>query len=349
MMKRVRAGILAATGTVGQRFVQLLAKHPNFEITALAASKNSAGRVYGDVCAWQISEDPPQHVANMVVRECIPELDCEVVFSGLPTEQAGDLEPQFAAAGYKVFSNAAAHRMQPDVPLLIPEVNPCHIELVRGQRTYAKGGFIVANPNCSAAVAVPTLAPLHEAFGVRAVIVNTMQALSGAGYPGVASLDALDNVVPYVAGEEEKMAAETRKMLGRLLDGRLHDAEIKFSAHCNRVSTRDGHIETISVALDRKASLEEVSETWRGWKPLPQQLGLTLAPDPVISIRSEPNRPQTRLDRDTGMGMTITVGRLRECEVLDFKFVALAHNAVRGGAGGSILNAELALSRGHLG
>ncbi|BDP44500.1 aspartate-semialdehyde dehydrogenase (plasmid) [Deinococcus aetherius] len=349
MPQKLRAGILAATGTIGQRFVELLADHPHFEITALAASSNSAGKTYREACAWQLSSDPPASVAGMVVRECTPDLECDVVFSALPTDQARDLEPQFAAAGYKVFTNASAYRMQGDVPLLIPEVNPDHLQLVKQQKVFSSGGFIAANPNCSAAVVVPALAPLHRTFGVRAVIVNTMQALSGAGYPGVPSLDALDNVIPYIPTEEEKMAAEAKKMLGDLLDGHHHDAAFKFSAHCNRVPTRDGHIETVSVALERPASLEDIARVWREWTPEPQQLGLPTAPYPVISLRTEPNRPQTRLDRDAGRGMTVTVGRLRACEVLDFKFVALAHNAVRGAAGGSVLNAELALARGYLG
>jgi len=348
MPQKLRAGILAATGTIGQRFVDLLADHPSFEITALAASSASAGRTYGDACAWQLSSDPPAHIAGMVVRECTPDLDCDVVFSALPTDQARELEPQFAAAGHRVFTNASAYRMQNDVPLLIPEVNPDHLQLVRQQKTFSAGGFIAANPNCSAAVVVPALAPLHQAFGVHAVIVNTMQALSGAGYPGVSALDALDNVIPYIPTEEEKMAAEARKMLGTVLDGHHHDASFKFSAHCNRVATRDGHLQTVSVALDRPASLEEIARVWRAWQPEPQRLGLPTAPQPIIALRTEPNRPQTRLDRDAGRGMAVTVGRLRTCEVLDFKFVALAHNAVRGAAGGSVLNAELALARGYL-
>ena len=349
MSKKLRAGILAATGTIGQRFVQLLANHPNFELTALAASSNSAGKTYREACAWQLSSDPPANIADMTVHECTPDLECDVIFSALPTDQARDLEPVFALAGYKVFTNASAYRMQDNVPLLIPEVNPSHLQLVRSQATFSSGGFIAANPNCSAAVVVTALAPLHQAFGVRAVIVNTMQALSGAGYPGVPSLDSLDNVIPYIPNEEEKMADETRKMLGTIMDGHLHDASMKFSAHCNRVPTRDGHIETVSVALERSASLEEILNVWREWKPVPQQLGLPTAPHPVIAVRSEVNRPQTRLDRDAGNGMTVTIGRLRSCEVLDYKFVALAHNAMRGAAGGSVLNAELALAQGYLG
>ena len=348
MPQKLRAGILAATGTIGQRFVELLADHPYFELTALGASSNSAGRTYREACAWQLSADPPSKVAEMIVRECTPDMDCEVVFSALPTDQARVLEPQFAAAGYKVFTNASAYRMQADVPLLIPEVNPDHLHLVRRQQTFPSGGFIAANPNCSAAVVVPALAPLHRAFGVRAVITNTMQAISGAGYPGVPALDTLDNVIPYTPTEEEKMAAEARKMLGVAFDGHHHDASFKFSAHCNRVTTRDGHIATVSVALEHSASLEDIASVWREWHPEPQQLGLPTAPFPVISLRPESNRPQTRLDRDAGRGMTVTIGRLRQCEVLDFKFVALAHNAVRGAAGGSVLNAELAFVRGYL-
>jgi len=348
MPGRLSAGILAATGTVGQRFVELLADHPNFELVGLAASPNSVGKKYGDACKWQLSSDPPQKAAKMILRDCSVDFDCDVVFSALPSDQAFALEEQLAAAGRKVFTNASAHRMGANVPLLIPEVNPRHLEMVRSQATFASGGFIVANPNCSAAGLVTALAPLHEAFGIRAVIVTTMQALSGAGYPGVSSLDILDNVVPYVPGEEEKMAFETRKMLGQFMDGQYHDALIKFSAHCNRVSTRDGHIEAVSIALERPASLQDVLRVWTEWYPIPQQLGLYSAPERAIVYREEEDRPQTRLDRNAGNGMTVTVGRLRKCEVLDFKFVVLAHNSLRGAAGGSMLNAELALNRGYL-
>jgi aspartate-semialdehyde dehydrogenase len=284
----------------------------------------------------------------MPISEFKPDLHCELIFSALPTDQARELEPEFASAGYKLFTNASPYRMRDDVPLLIPEVNPDHLKLLPAQQTFSSGGFIVANPNCSASVVVIALAPLHAAFGVKAVIVNTMQSVSGAGYPGVLSLDSLDNVIPYIPGEEEKMADETRKMLGRFTDGHLHKAPLKFSAHCNRVPSRDGHLETVSVAFEKSVSVDEITAVWEAWRPEPQQLDLPTAPHQVVSVRKEVDRPQTRLDRDTGNGMTVTVGRLRSCEVLEYKFVALAHNALRGAAGGSVLNAELALAKGYL-
>ena len=347
-MEKLKVGVLAATGTVGQVFISLLADHPQFELSAVSASDRSAGKPYREACHWRLQGDIPKGVTDMVVQPCAPDLDCDIVFSALPTEQAEKIEPLFAEAGYGVFTNASSHRMHSNVPLLIPEVNPEHMQIVMQQDTFERGGFIIANPNCSAAVVVPVLAPLHEAFGVKAVIVNTMQALSGAGYPGVASLDAIDNVVPYVPTEEEKMAAEARKMLGRLMDGHLHEATFKFSAHCNRVPVRDGHLETASVALERPVPVEEVRHVLETWRPVPQQLGLHSAPTTAIRVHKELDRPQSLRDRDIGDGMTVSVGRLRPCEVLDIKFVALAHNLFRGAAGGSVLNAELALSKGYL-
>jgi aspartate-semialdehyde dehydrogenase len=272
------------------------------------------------------------------------------VFSALPGDRAGEMEEAFAAAGYGVFSNASAHRQDPDVPLLIPEVNSGHLALLETQRVKRgwQRGFIVTNPNCTAVMLTMALAELHAAFGVKAVLVTSMQALSGAGYPGVPSLDALDNVIPYIGGEEEKLAAEPRKMLGRLNGGAIESADFVVSPHCNRVSTREGHLETVSLALRQKATLEELIQAWRAWTPLPQQLDLPTAPHPPIVIRSEPDRPQTRMDRDAGRGMAVTIGRVRYCEVLDVKFVVLGHNTVRGAAGGSVLNAELMLAQGLL-
>jgi aspartate-semialdehyde dehydrogenase len=342
---RIKVGVLAATGTVGQRFVQGLQGHPWFELSAVAASPASVGKRYGDVCHWQLGSEMPPSVRDLVVSPCQPGLDCDLLFSALPTDQALELERAFANAGHKVFTNASALRMQADVPLLIPEVNPEHIELVRQQTSYREGGFVVANPNCSAAVVVCALAPLHTAFGVRQVVVTTLQAISGAGYPGVPSLDILDNVVPYIASEEEKMAEETRKMLGTWDGQAIIEAPIKLSAHCNRVAVRDGHLETVSVALVRSPSAKALLSAWDQWNPLPD---LPTSPVRPVLYRTEPDRPQTRLDRDMGKGMTVTVGRLRECAVLDWRFVALGHNAIRGAAGGSILNAELARLKGLL-
>jgi aspartate-semialdehyde dehydrogenase len=350
MQKKLRVGVLGATGAVGQRFIEQLADHPWFELAVLAASSNSAGKRYGDACRWLLSADMPPGVADMIVQDTAPGGDCEIVFSALPGDRAGETEEAFAAAGYGVFSNASAHRTDADVPLLIPEVNPDHLALIETQRAKRgwHNGFIVTNPNCTAIMLTMALAPLQAAFGIKAVLVTTMQALSGAGYPGVPSLDALDNVIPYIGGEEDKVASEPRKMLGRLQGGRIEYADFVVSPHCNRVSTREGHLETVSLALRQPATPEAVIAAWRAWHPLPQQLQLPTAPLPPLVVRSEPDRPQTRLDRDAGQGMAVTVGRVRACEVLDVKFVVLGHNTIRGAAGASVLNAELMLAQGLL-
>jgi aspartate-semialdehyde dehydrogenase len=350
MQGKIRVGVLGATGAVGQRFVEALADHPWFELAALAASDASAGRPYGDACRWIVSSDMPSGVAGMMVHETAPSLDCELVFSALPGNLAGPVEEAFASAGYGVFSNASAHRQAPDVPLLIPEVNPGHLSLLKAQRA-RRGwgrGFIVTNPNCSAVMLTMALASLHATFGLRSVLVSTMQGLSGAGYPGVPSLDALDNVIPFIKGEEEKLSLEPRKMLGRLNGESVELAGFTVSAHCHRVPAREGHLEAVSLALDTPASPEEVLAAWRDWHPLPQQLGLPTAPQPPLVIRAEPDRPQTRLDRDAGRGMAVSVGRVRSCEVLDIKFVVLGHNTIRGAAGASVLNAELMVAQGMI-
>jgi len=350
MQDKLRVGVLGATGAVGQRFVEALADHPWFELTALAASDASAGRRYGDACRWMLSSDMPPGVAAMLVHETAPPLDCELVFSALPGSLAGPVEEAFASAGYGVFSNAGAHRQDPDVPLLIPEVNPGHLSLLTTQRA-RRGwgrGFIVTNPNCSAVMLTMALAPLHASFGLRSVLVSTMQGLSGAGYPGVPSLDALDNVIPFIEGEEEKLSLEPRKMLGRLDGDSVELAGFTVSAHCHRVPAREGHLEAVSIALDTPATSEEVLVAWRDWHPLPQQLSLPTAPQPPLVVRAEPDRPQTRMDRDAGRGMAVSVGRVRSCEVLDIKFVVLGHNTIRGAAGASVLNAELMLAQGMI-
>jgi aspartate-semialdehyde dehydrogenase len=348
--RTVRVGVLGATGAVGQRFVQLLEGHPWFQVTALAASERSVGRPYGEACHWRLSAECPTSVRDLIVQPVAPDLDCEIVFSALPSAVARDAEPSFAAAGYGVLSNASAHRMDPDVPLLIPEVNADHLRLIpiQRQRRGWEKGFIVTDPNCSTVGLVLALKPLHDAFGIRRVIVTTLQALSGAGYPGVPSLDTLDNVVPFIGGEEEKLVTEPRKLLGAFspAEGSIQPAEIRISPHCNRVATRDGHLETVSVEFERKPSLSEVIEAFSGFQSVPYALGCPSGVDPTIVLRPEPDRPQPRLDRDAGAGMAITIGRLRPCEVLDFKFVVLSHNTIRGAAGGSILNAEIMLAQG---
>jgi aspartate-semialdehyde dehydrogenase len=348
MQQKIRVGVLGATGTVGQRFVELLADHPWFELAALTASDASAGRVYGEACRWLLSADMPSGVADMLVQETAPGIECDLVFSALPGGLAGPVEEDFAQAGYGVFSNASAHRRDPDVPLLIPEVNPDHLALITAQQARRgwKWGFIVTNPNCSAVMLTVPLAPLQQRFGVRSVLVTTMQGLSGAGYPGVPSLDALDNVIPFIGGEEEKLSFEPRKMLGTVNGDHVQLAGFSISAHCNRVPAREGHLESVSVALVHSATQEEVIQAWREWQPVPQQLNLPTAPQPALVVRDEAERPQTRLDRDAGRGMAVSVGRLRPCEVLDIKFVTIGHNTIRGAAGASVLNAELMLAQG---
>jgi aspartate-semialdehyde dehydrogenase len=350
MQEKIRVGVLGATGAVGQRFVELLADHPWFKLTALAASDASAGRPYGDACRWLLSSDMPSNVADMIVHETSPTIDCDLVFSALPGDLAGRVEEDFASAGYGVFSNARAHRQDPDVPLLIPEVNPDHLSLITTQRT-GRGwerGFIITNPNCSAVMLTMALAPLHKKFGLRSVLVSTMQGLSGAGYPGVPALDALDNVIPFIGGEEEKLSLEPRKMLGQVRGEHVEFANFAISAHCNRVPAREGHLETVSVALENPAKPEDFLKAWCEWAPLPQQLNLPTAPRPPLIVRTEPDRPQTRLDRDAGRGMAVTVGRVRPCDVLDIKFVVLGHNTIRGAAGASVLNAELMVAQGMI-
>ena len=343
MSRKLRAGILGATGVVGQRFIQLLEDHPQFEVTALAASDRSQGKTYAEACAWRLPGEMPERVKQIVVQSPAPPLDCDFVFSSLPGEVAKAAEENFACAGYPVISNSSSHRMAADVPLLIPEVNHEHVALIDAQRTrrgYDRG-FIVTNPNCSAIVIVMALAPLHAKFGVETCVVTTMQALSGAGYPGVASLDATDNVIPFIGGEEEKIEAETLKLLGRINGDAIEEARIKVSAQCNRVNVSDGHMASIRVKLGRPASLDQIREALASFTSLPQALKLDSAPPKPIIVRDEVDRPQPRLDRDAGNGMSVTVGRLTRDGVLDFRFVALGHNTIRGAAGAAILNAEL--------
>lgn len=343
---KLRVGILGATGVVGQRFIQLLEDHPQFEVTALAASDRSLGKTYAEACVWRLPGEMPDRVKEIVVQSPAPPLDCDLVFSSLPGEVAGEAEESFARAGYPVISNSSSHRMDADVPLLIPEVNPEHIELIVTQRA-ARGyqsGFIVTNPNCSTIVIAMALAPLHEEFGVESCVATTMQAISGAGYPGVASLDITDNVVPFIGGEEEKIESETVKILGRVSDGRIDTAEVLVSAQCNRVNVIDGHLAAMRVKLSQTASLDQVRAALASFVSLPQELKLHSAPEKPIIVRDEPDRPQPRLDRDAGNGMSVTVGRIAPDNVLDYRFVALGHNTIRGAAGAAILNAELLMA-----
>ena len=348
-MRKYRVGILGATGMVGQRFIQLLENHPQFEVTVVAASDRSQGKQYSEACTWRLMGEMPAAVRSLTVQPPAPPLDCDLVFSSLPGDIARETESSFAAAGYPVISNSSAFRMDEDVPLLIPEVNHQHLELLALQRQrYKSGGFIVTNPNCSAIAIVLALAPLHAAFGISAVVATTLQALSGAGYPGVASLDILDNVIPYIGGEEEKIEAETRKILGRFVNDKIEHAPMGVSAQVHRVNVADGHMAAVRVNFTRKPELEEVREVLKSFTSLPQELGLHSAPANPVVVRDEPDRPQPKLDRDAGNGMTNTVGRLMKDPVFDYRFVVLSHNTIRGAAGAAILNAELLIALGHL-
>jgi len=348
-MKRYRIGVLGATGTVGQQIVHRLRNHPWFSVTSLAASDRSAGKHYSEAVHWRIPERIPEEAASMIVRPLSANLDCDICLSALDTSVAGGAEEEFARAGYPVISNSRNHRMDSDVPLLVPEVNPSHIALVERQRA-SRGfgsGFMATNPNCSTAGLVVALKPLHDAFGIEAISVVTMQALSGAGFPGVASLDVTDNLIPHIAGEEDKLETEPRKILGELRDGFVSDANIRISAHCNRVPVIDGHTESVSLKLRHRAPPQDVSAALREFTGEPQRLGLPSAPAQPIEVRDEADRPQPRLDRDAGDGMSIVVGRVRACPVFDIRFTLLSHNLIRGAAGAAILNAELFAHAGY--
>jgi len=346
-MHRFKVGVLGATGAVGQKFVEILDAHPWFEIAVLAASERSAGRPYGEAANWIGSKPIPRTVADMQVVEATPGIDCDFVFSGLDASVAGQLEADFARAGYPVISNARNFRMQDDVPLLIPEINPDHTALIESQ-DWGSNGYIVTNPNCSTVGLTCALRPLMDAFGVELVQVVTMQALSGAGYPGVASLDALANVVPYIGGEEEKMSTEPQKLLGRLVDGRVEAASFQVSAQCNRVPVLDGHMECISVKFRGDVGVEDVRRAYLGFRSPIASYQLPSAPKKLFQVFEDPRFPQPRRHAEHGNGMVVSVGRIRPCEVLDVKFVALVHNTVRGAAGGAVLNAELLIEQGYL-
>jgi aspartate-semialdehyde dehydrogenase len=348
--KKLRVGILGATGVVGQRFLQLLESHPQFEVTALAASDRSQGKTYAEACTWRLAGEMPERVRNIVVEPPAPPLDCDFVFSSLPGEIASEAEESFARAGFPVITNSSSHRMDPDVPLLIPEVNPEHLELIPAQRS-ARGygcGYIVTNPNCSTIVIALALAPLHLTFGVESCVATTMQAISGAGYPGVASLDITDNVLPFIGGEEEKIESETVKILGRVEGTAIKIADMRVSAQCNRVNVIDGHLAAMRVKLSESASLDQVREALASFSSVPQKLKLHSAPPKPIMVRDEVDRPQPRLDRDAGNGMSVTVGRVARDSVLDYRLIALGHNTIRGAAGAAILNAELLVALGYL-
>ncbi|HEY5939562.1 MAG TPA: aspartate-semialdehyde dehydrogenase [Gemmatimonadales bacterium] len=349
MSRKIPVAVLGATGTVGQKFIRLLADHPWFEVVAVAASSSSAGRRYEDVARWREPVAIPSGVAGMVVRECAPPLPGQIVFSALDAEVAGPIEQEFARAGSYVVTNTRTHRMDPDVPLLIPEANADHLALIdRQQKERGWSGAILANPNCSTAALALALAPLHRAFGVERLFVSTMQAVSGAGYPGVASLDIVGNVIPYIGGEEEKIERECRKILGAFSKGAVEPARFPVSAHTHRVAVVDGHLMAVSVGLGRRVSLDEALAVLRDFRGAPSVAGLPSSPNPPIEVDGRTDRPQPRLDLDRGGGMAITVGRVRSCPVLDLRFVALGHNTVRGAAGQGVQIAELLVAEGRV-
>ncbi len=346
---KIGVAVLGATGAVGQRFIQLLEGHPWFAVRELVASDRSVGKAYAAATNWLVSPDIPTEVAGLPVLGLDACLESPVVVSSLPSDVAGAVELRLAREGHRVFSNASNHRMGADVPLMVAEVNGCHHEALATQkRRLGSEGFIVTNGNCTTITLVLPLAPLHKAFGVEAVIVTSLQASSGAGYPGVPSLDLLDNVVPFIGGEEEKLATETAKMLGGWDGGQFTPAAFPVSATCTRVPVRDGHTECVSVRLRETATADEMIAAWREFRGRPQELGLPSAPASPVIYRDEENRPQPGRDRMAAGGMASVVGRLRPDPILDWKFVVLGHNTIRGAAGASILNAELALAEGWL-
>jgi aspartate-semialdehyde dehydrogenase len=343
---RIAVALLGATGSVGQKFVERLAGHPWFELRGLAASERSVGKRYGEAVSWFQSSPLPAEVAALRVVAPHPDQfpDCGLVFSCMDASVAGEIENTFAEAGRVVVSNAHSHRMDRDVPLIVPEVNPDHLTLANRQNFGA--GKILTNPNCSTIGLALALKPLVDAFGVREVAVVTLQALSGAGLPGVSALHGMDNVIPYIPREEEKMQSETRKILGDLENGGIRDSEIVVSAQCNRVAVLDGHTQCVSVRLGEAVDEDRIRRAWSEFAGEPQALGLPSAPAPPIRVLDAEDAPQPRLHRDLGRGMTISVGRLRPCPILGHKFVTLSHNTVRGAAGGALLVAELAAAHG---
>lgn len=344
-MSKIPVAVLGATGTVGQKFIRLLENHPRFEVAELVASSRSAGKPYQEAALWKQETPIPEKQATLTVKTTDDKLDSPLLFSGLDSSIAGEVESAYANAGHLIISNSRNHRMDPDVPLIIPEINPDHFELLKRQQ-YAGG--IITNSNCSTMFLAMALAPLHRAFGVEVVQVTTMQAVSGAGYPGVASMDILGNVVPYIKGEEEKMEVETAKILGTLNESGVTPAPFLLSAQCNRVPVYDGHTESVSIKLSEEASVEQVIEALRGFSGMPQEKKLPSAPSQPIIVREEPDRPQPARDLWHQNGMATIVGRVRSCPILSIKMVVMGHNTVRGAAGAAVLNAEAALELGYI-
>ncbi|MBC7927281.1 MAG: aspartate-semialdehyde dehydrogenase [Bryobacteraceae bacterium] len=349
MQHRIEVGVLGATGMVGQHFAKFLKQHPWFELTWVGASDRSTGKLYREATSWRLEGDVPSAVANLTVQACEPSATApKLMFSATDASVATGIEQAFAAAGHVIVSNSRNHRMEPDVPLLIPEINYDHLRVIpRQQQNRGWTGQIVTNPNCSTVVMCLALAPLKP-FGIRRVIASTLQAISGAGYPGVASMDINANVIPFIGGEEPKMESETQKILGEFTDGEFRPLEAKVSAHCNRVPVVDGHVVCVSVELEQKPGLETLRQAFDEYTSLPQRKGLPSAPARPVFYLDAADRPQPRRDAERDNGMTVTVGRLRECPVFDYKFIACGHNTVRGAAGAAVLNAELMYSEGFL-
>lgn len=346
MTGQISVGVLGATGSVGQKFIQLLSTHPTFKVTELAASDRSAGKPYKEAVNWFLAGGIPAEVKEITVKGCTEQFHSKILFSGLDASVAGEIEQELASRGHIVVSNSKNHRWDPDVPLLIPEVNPDHLGLLAYQKY--NGGGIITNPNCSTIGLAIALKPLLDAFGLEAVNVVTMQALSGAGYPGVASLDIIDNVIPFIGGEEGKLETEPNKIFGSLKNGTVENAAIKISASTNRVAVIDGHLESVQVKLKSKAAKDDILNVWNTFSGLPQQLNLPLAPLKPIHYFTEDKYPQPRLHRDLDKGMAVSAGRLRECNLFDWKFSILSHNTVRGAAGGAILCAELLYAQNRI-
>lgn len=338
-MNKIDVAILGATGVVGQKFVELLSSHPWFRIVALAASERSQGHLYGNVVNWQMATPLSPEIARLIVQPCHPSLPCSIVFSGLESSIAGEIESRFVEKGYCVISNASAHRMHPAVPLLIPEVNPKHLDLVTSSQM--KKGMIVTNPNCSVIGVSMALKPLIDRWGISQAHIVTLQSLSGAGYPGVPSYDLLDNVIPFIAGEEEKLANEPCKIFGSLDRGCITPYPLAISAYCHRVPVMDGHMAAVSIKLSQPASADEIISSWETFLGEPQHLHLPSAPTRPLVYFSSSHHPQPRLHRHLHQGMSVSIGRLRPCSLFDWKFSILSHNTIRGAAGGAILNAEL--------
>lgn len=341
--KKIPIGIMGATGIVGQRLIDMLSDHPDFEITALSASEKSSGKKYLDSAPWKLNTDIPENIGELVLKDNLTKDDCDIVLSSLPSEFAGQRESDLVVAGMKVITNSSPHRMDSDVPLVIPEINPDHMELAKNRK-----GFIIANPNCSAIILTLALAPLFYEFGLKNVMVSTYQAISGAGYPGVSSMDITDNIIPHIPGEEEKLEGEPLKILGKLNGNKIDYADIKISSQCIRVNVIEGHFMTVSVKLEKNTSEKDVIEAFNNFSRLPNGLKLHTLPDKPLIYLKDKLRPQPRLDRDRGRGMTVSIGRLRKCPVMDYKFTVLGHNTIRGAAGAAVANAELCLELGLL-